>query len=496
MREFFLCALLFLLLCVPYLSFPPDDDVGSHLMMAKGILEGKKLYSDYLDNKGPMLYISLVPVVILAGTSLLGLRLLALALDIGYAFLLYLTVKRNFGPRDALISAALFFLLALDPLTEAFEFRAELFIGLAMCAMISLILESRRDGRGSLWAGVGLALGYAVLIKPSMLILLIPIALFIPKKARPAIFLIAGLAVAAAAFVIALQLGLFSLGDYVDATIVKPSLFAQQVAVNTALPPLLWIPLSLITFPMGMLCILCFLHTAASFRALGHEARVFCAFFATLFIALLFGALSAIGIYNALLLIFLPLVPLIACLALKELESFHEKPAGLKFILNSASVFVFLYVIISLAVSVGSSFLYGQVPGLNAEDTDLTSGEFGGTLSFLSANTGANDSILVFALMPSFYYYSGRPPASAALWFAPIDDKISYYSPDELQALLFRYTEERIPKYVIFDTYSEKDQWVVDRISADYAHELKIGRITIYSRREGVPKDENTTANR
>ncbi|HSB46664.1 MAG TPA: glycosyltransferase family 39 protein [Candidatus Bilamarchaeum sp.] len=478
MKGFIPLALFFLLLSVPYLSFPPDDDVGGHLTAARGLLEGKRIYSDYLDNKGPMLYLSLVPAVLIAGKSLAALRLIALAITVLCALLTYLSAMRCFGRQAALIACAIFFFLALDPFTEAFELRSELFIALSLSAMAYSIIESKHDER--LWAGAGLALGYAVLIKPSIGILILPLLYLVPKRKAPLACLASGLLAMLCVFLLMLQAGIFRLDDYIHVSILKPSGVAGQLAGQF---PFLAVLAGLLTFPLGLICLACSVFFIAYFGKLGQGAA-FGALFLPLFAALILWLLSAVGVYNSLLLMFLPLASVALSLMMAKLGALVERgKIGLEFAILSPPVFAIAFAAVTIPVLLFSAWLYGPIPGQNSEGTDLTREEFDGVVSFIDSNTGANDTILAYELMPVFYYYSGREPASPALWFAPSEENVSYYSPAELDALLFGKLRAKTPKYVIIDPNGAKDAKVMAELSKTYRPEAKIGRFDIYSRR-------------
>lgn len=129
-----LCTLLLL----PILFFPISNDLSIFYHTAKTILEGGKLYKDYIDIKPPLGYIIFVPIVFISGHHEFLLRLIDLLIQLIIIYLLFrLISNRTHKPELALISCA-FYSIAYVSLNFNQTMQLESFMGLLTLLLIKL----------------------------------------------------------------------------------------------------------------------------------------------------------------------------------------------------------------------------------------------------------------------------------------------------------------------------------------------------------------------
>lgn len=174
--------LLFFLLVAMQVSAlldPIDRDSGAFLTTANGILAGQIPYRDLWSTKPPGIYYLYAVVLAVTGKSLLGVRLILLAANLGTAFLVYL-LGRGVWNEDVGILAPLLYLYGLmryeglRPLTEPFMV---FFICLGLLLLLHYYPDRLTIKRLFL---SGLLLGIATLFKqPGFLALPIALALIL-----------------------------------------------------------------------------------------------------------------------------------------------------------------------------------------------------------------------------------------------------------------------------------------------------------------------------
>lgn len=470
LKHFLLISAIFALLFIPYLSVPLDDDVGAHLMMAKGILEGKRIYTDLFDNKGPFLYLILVPVVLFAGTSLLKLRLAALIFLFAYAFIAYLLMLRAKGEKFALASAAVFYFLALNPLLQAYEFRSELFLGFLIALMILMVL--RRSRASDLMIGLALACG--IMIKISFVIFLLPCLWYIYSQKGSFAAFAAGLAPAAIVFLAMLALGIFSLDGYVLNVITQPAEFSGGHFLQLPLAQAFLILVD--STALAQLAALAYM--AITFRPSDKDSA-YHVFYGFLSIGVFAGVFSIL-VYNALSLIFLPSLAFFLPIMLMSAADPGPKPSAKYFATAALALFAACLLAAVVVSDYASLAKDGAVPELNVKLTLLSQSEESGLLRFIDENTAKNDTISAFPVAPNIYYLSSRDPPSPVLCYPVVRMDYSYY---DLAQYFFGPIHAKTPKYVFLERFTLKDgvgDYVAGRINADCPYYSSIGRVEIY----------------
>jgi hypothetical protein len=151
----------------PLVAAPPVSDEAAHLIGSWTLLDGGRLYVDFVDNKPPLLYAAYASAQALLGRGLGSVRLVAVLLVVP---LTGLAASAFFGhDRRGVLAALLYVLLSAASLPEdALPVHAELLMLLP--AAWAVVLLRRWDSTGrTLWPDVvaGGLLGLAALVKPT-----------------------------------------------------------------------------------------------------------------------------------------------------------------------------------------------------------------------------------------------------------------------------------------------------------------------------------------
>lgn len=171
-------ACLFLLgfsIGLPLMHAPLYYDEGYFLTIANGVLHGKKVYLDILDNKPPGLYLSLIPAVILAGKSILLMRLIAFSVLVLTAFLVYLIGDRLASKREGFLAGVLYLVVSLNPALTSYALMSEIISSLFLSASIYALLST--SGQKWRYLAAGMLFGISFSVKQSAFLGLLPIAL-------------------------------------------------------------------------------------------------------------------------------------------------------------------------------------------------------------------------------------------------------------------------------------------------------------------------------
>ncbi len=473
LKHFLALSLLFLVLCIPYLSLPLDDDAGVALMMAKGMLDGKKIYTDLFDIKGIFYYLTLIPAVLLAGTSYVKLRLIAFAILVLHAFLTYLVVRETKNEKFALLSTAVFYFLALDAFLEAFDLKPELFLGLVLTAIIYLLIKFNRVFSPFF---VGLLLAYAAFIKFPFIVFVLPVLYYILKNKGKLPYFALGFSIPFLAFLLLLVLDFFSFQDYVYRVFSYAAEYGIRIFEHR------------ISSILGAFTENTFLAQVAAlffvfftFREANENSKTIYIFSACLFILVASGVFSQLGIYHAILLIFLFPSAFFIPLFLESIEKFLMSGSPVRFVWAAFVLFLVFETAALIPYGYFTIAKDGAVPGFNIEPQRLHSWEETALVAFIEKNTNASESINALPSLPQLYYLSSRYPPTPVLNFFAMGTPFSYY---DAEKYLFEKIKDSHPKYVLIDSAGlneETKNSTVERIREyRYRYVENIGRVEIY----------------
>jgi hypothetical protein len=226
----------------PLVSAPPVSDEAAHLLGSWTLLDGGRLYVDFVDNKPPLLYAFYASAQALLGRGLGSVRVVAVLLVVP---LTALAAAAFFGyDRRGVLAALLYALLSAASLPEdALPVHAELLMLLP--AAWAVVRVGDRDGKGrGPWPDVlaGGLLGLAALVKPTAALWLAaaPLALLLRDRSAGGLraAMRAGLG-AAAGFVLPLAAtGLVFAHEGTLGALVERTLLANVRYVGAPLAPL------------------------------------------------------------------------------------------------------------------------------------------------------------------------------------------------------------------------------------------------------------------
>jgi hypothetical protein len=168
----------------PLAAAPPVSDEAAHLLGSWTLLDGGRLYVDFVDNKPPLLYAAYASAQALLGRGLRSVRLAAVLLVVP---LTAFAASAFFGhDRRGLLAALLYVLLSAASLPEdALPVHAELLM-LLPAAWAVVRLRGRDPTGQNPWPDViaGGLLGLAALVKPTAALWLAaaPVALLLRDR--------------------------------------------------------------------------------------------------------------------------------------------------------------------------------------------------------------------------------------------------------------------------------------------------------------------------
>ena len=164
----------------PLAAAPPLSDEAAHLLGSFTLLDGGRLYVDFVDNKPPLLYAAYASAQVLFGRGLASVRLIAVLLVVP---LTALAASAFFShDRRGVVAAMVYVLLstAMRP-EDALPVHDELLMLLP--AAWAVVLQRDYLAAGSAWrnAVAGGLLGLASLVKPTAALWLVvtPLALLL-----------------------------------------------------------------------------------------------------------------------------------------------------------------------------------------------------------------------------------------------------------------------------------------------------------------------------
>ncbi len=155
----FLCSIIL----APILFFPLSNDLSIFYNAAKTIINGGKLYVDFIDIKPPFGYILFIPIILFSGHSEFMLRLSDFIIQLSILFLLFNLLKTKTNNQILPLIACLFYSLCYVALNFNQTMQLESFMGLIILLLIKIqVSESRKN---YIWVFRGFLLGLLISIK-------------------------------------------------------------------------------------------------------------------------------------------------------------------------------------------------------------------------------------------------------------------------------------------------------------------------------------------
>ncbi len=228
----------------PLVAAPPVSDEAAHLLGSITLLDGGRLYVDFVDNKPPLLYAAYASAQALLGRGLGSVRAFAVLLVVP---LTAFAASAFFGhDRRGVLAGLVYVLLSAAMVPEdALPVHSELLMLLPAAWAVVLLKDDDASGQ-SPWRHVvaGALLGTAALVKPTAALWLAaaPMALLLRARstsawlaaARAGALATVGLALPLAATAIVFERG-GNLHELVDRAVL-----ANVRYVGASLPPLEW----------------------------------------------------------------------------------------------------------------------------------------------------------------------------------------------------------------------------------------------------------------
>ena len=143
------------------------NDDATYALVARKLAAGGLLYRDAVDNKPPLIYLTFGAAYALFGSaSLLAVKLLAAAVDLASAGLLFVIGRRLFSPRVGALAALLFSAAAVTGLAEDFAApNTECFMNLFVLAALALLSREPERPRRRTLVAAGILVGVASLYR-------------------------------------------------------------------------------------------------------------------------------------------------------------------------------------------------------------------------------------------------------------------------------------------------------------------------------------------
>lgn len=159
--------ILILVICsivlAPILFFPLSNDLSIFFHTAKSILNGGKLYVDYIDIKPPFGYIIFIPIVLFSGHSEFMLRLVDFFIQLFIVIFLYRMIYKNSSNEIIAFIACLFYSFSYVSFNFNQTMQLESFMGLLILLLIGI--QTSETNKNHIWLIRGVLLGLLISIK-------------------------------------------------------------------------------------------------------------------------------------------------------------------------------------------------------------------------------------------------------------------------------------------------------------------------------------------
>ncbi|HWY12165.1 MAG TPA: glycosyltransferase family 39 protein [Bacteroidia bacterium] len=169
-----LALLLFLVVFirVNFLNIPYERDEGGYSYYGKLLLEGKIPYKDFYEQKLPGIFYFYAFMVSIFGSTVKGMHLGFIYLNVASILFIYFAVKRLFSPGAAIVSATTFALVSLTPNLSGFTIQGEHGVAFFTSMGIYLYAVATQTKKWYWYFIFGLSLGTAFMIKTTGLFMM------------------------------------------------------------------------------------------------------------------------------------------------------------------------------------------------------------------------------------------------------------------------------------------------------------------------------------
>ncbi|HQW03314.1 MAG TPA: glycosyltransferase family 39 protein [Saprospiraceae bacterium] len=425
---------------------PMSRDEGAYGYLGKLAAKGLTPYLDFYEMKPPMLYYLYGLGGSLFGFTDLGLRLFGLVLTLCSSFLIFLILSRYISKHFALVGAALFSILSLNPFSFGFAMVAEHLVNTLVLVSLYLVHKSY-DRKGLLYLLLaGTAFATAILTKQTA-ILFSPVFLLcfiLARQQKPwftqSIQFAAGVLIPVAALAILFIInGAFSEAMYWLTT--YPAKYASSVSPEEGKIYLRYFSKNISFFQLTL-----FITAALALIAnlIWIKKKPF-TWFMTYFIIALLTVIPGFRFYGQYwMLIFAPMA-LMTAAALNQAEKLKPRlgilAAGIVMVLMAGELIIH------------SEYYFGK--SMSAEVEKLYKNNPFGPIRKLSTYAGSlmkeDDTFMVFGSEPQAYLYADKIAPSKHVFMSMIskhDEKSKTFISEAMNDL-----EQKQPTYVLYNFF-------------------------------------------
>jgi len=165
-------GLLFVLALVYYIrsqfsEIPFERDEGAYAYYGTLLLEGKRPYIDFYEQKFPGLFYFYAGMVALFGDTVKGMHTGFIWVNLLTIVFLFFASRRLFSPMAGLISAVSFGIMSLNPQLSGYTIQGEHAVALFTSLALMLYMYARKSESWLLLGATGLSTGLAFMSKTS-----------------------------------------------------------------------------------------------------------------------------------------------------------------------------------------------------------------------------------------------------------------------------------------------------------------------------------------
>jgi hypothetical protein len=167
--------LIIILVLFPTIFFPIHSDLSIFLLGGKALLEGKKLYVDYIDIKPPLIYYLFAGIYQITGKSEILLRIFDFAMQFSAICLMYFVISKQTRNSTIALFSCIIYALLYSTFNFNQTFQGESFTSLPLIFLIIIQFAKKN----SIWLMLlrGILIGFLFSIKFTLGIVFIPILL-------------------------------------------------------------------------------------------------------------------------------------------------------------------------------------------------------------------------------------------------------------------------------------------------------------------------------
>lgn len=427
-------------------AIPMSRDEGTYGLLGKMASKGLTPYVDFYEMKPPMLFYFFGLGGSIFGFNDLGLRLFALLLNLCSSALIFLLLRHYIPKHYALVAAALFSIISLNPFAFGFTMVAEHIVNTLMLTSLYLLhISFKRQGYIYLLLA-GVAFSVAILTKQTAILFSPVFLIFFLQERRQRPWLRQSIVFAGGVLIPVVILSiLFAIQGAINEAIYwlmeYPAQYASRVFLDEGMKYLKFFGLRISLFQISIFICLGLVFIAG---LVWRSKKPMYAILTYLILAILtiFPGFRFYGQYW--LLIFVPLA-LMAGVVLNQLELFKR---------NWGLVAAILIMIISAGEMIAQRDYYFNSSTPDEATVLYSNNPFGAvrTLAeFAGRQMNENETFMVFGSEPQAYLYAEKDPLTRHIFMSMI-------SKDDVKSKSFmketmRDLEEKKPTYVMCNNF-------------------------------------------